>query len=183
MYIDSCHNLQSLDQSVSKPSVRIELQVKQSDCQTTFVIENNSDPIFQQEFVFLIKNPYIDDLSIKVIDKDETVIARTIIRTSDIMAQPDMEYVCQPFQMKGEIGGNPVISLSANVRLETIQDFLIKLGIKPLMHPLEISIFSLSNDIVRLTKIMNNLFKDLKILSFKVIFQCLKLVESFQNIF
>ena len=80
------------------------------------MIENNSDPIFQQEFVFLIKNPYIDDLSIKVIDKDESVIASTMIRTSDIMAQPEMEYVCQPFQMKGEVGGNPIISMSANVR-------------------------------------------------------------------
>ena len=39
--------------------------------------------------------------------------------------------------------------------------------------------FSLNNDLVRLTKIMNNLVKDLKILSFKVIFQCLKLVESY----
>ena len=28
---------------------------------------------------------------------------------------------------------------------------------------------------------MNNLVKDLKILSFKVIFQCLKLVESFRK--
>ena len=32
-----------------------------------------------------------------------------------------------------------------------------------------------------LLKIMNNLVKDIKILSFKVIFQCLKLVESFQK--
>ena len=43
------------------------------------------------------------------------------------------------------------------------------------------SIFSLNNDLARLTKIMNNLVKDLKILSFKVIFQCLNLVESFQK--
>ena len=66
-----------------------------------------------------------------------------------------------------------------NFQLETGQDFLIKLGIKlkPLMHLLEMRIFSLNNDIVRLTKIINNLVKDLKILSFKVIFQCLKLVE------
>jgi hypothetical protein len=49
------------------------------------------------------------------------------------------------------------------------------------MHLLEISIFSLNNDLLRLTKIMNNLVKDLKIPSFKVIFQCLKLVESFQK--
>ena len=41
--------------------------------------------------------------------------------------------------------------------------------------------FSLNNDLVRLTKIMNNLVKDLKILSFKVIFKCLKLVESYQK--
>ena len=67
--------------------------------------------------------------------------------------------------------------------LETVQDFLIELGIKPLMHLLEISIFSLNNDIVRLTKIMNNLVKDLKILSFKVIFQCLKLGKSYQKKF
>ena len=50
--------------------------------------------------------------------------------------------------------------------LETVQDFLIKLDIKPLVHLLEITIFSLNDDLVRLT----NLVKDLKILSFKVIF-------------
>jgi hypothetical protein len=66
-------------------------------------------------------------------------------------------------------------------KVETVQDFLIKLGIKPLMHLLEISIFSLNEDIIRVNKIMNNLVKDLKILSFKVNFQCLKLVESFQK--
>ena len=65
--------------------------------------------------------------------------------------------------------------------VESIQDFFIKLSIKPLMHLLEISIFSQNNDIVRLTKIMNNLVKDCKIRTFKVIFQCLKLVESFRK--
>ena len=49
------------------------------------------------------------------------------------------------------------------------------------LHLLEISIFSLNNDLARLTKIMNNLVKDLKILSFKVIFCCLELVEAFQK--
>ena len=70
-----------------------------------------------------------------------------------------------------------------NKTLETVQDFLIKLGIKPLMHLFEISIFSLNNDLVRHNKIMKNLVKDLKILSFKVILQCLKWVESFQKKF
>ena len=60
--------------------------------------------------------------------------------------------------------------------VDTVQDFLIKLGIKPHMHLWEISILSLNNDLVRLVK-------DLKILSFKEIFQCIKLVESFQFFF
>ena len=50
--------------------------------------------------------------------------------------------------------GSNVKSQSA-CALETVQDFLIKLGIKPLMHLLEINIFSLNYVIVRLTKIMN----------------------------
>ena len=48
--------------------------------------------------------------------------------------------------------------------LETVQDFLIKLDIndlKPQMHLLKISIFSLNNDLVRLIKIMKNLVKGL----------------------
>ena len=44
--------------------------------------------------------------------------------------------------------------------LETVQDFLIKLDIKPLMHLLEISTFSLNNVISRLTKIMNRADKN-----------------------
>ena len=46
-------------------------------------------------------------------------------------------------------------SLQFSCNLDTVQDFSIKLGIKPLMHLLEISTFSLNNVIVRLTKIMN----------------------------
>ena len=39
--------------------------------------------------------------------------------------------------------------------LESVQDFLIKLEMKPCLHLVEISIFSLNHVIVRLTKIMN----------------------------
>ena len=44
--------------------------------------------------------------------------------------------------------------------LETVQDFLIELDIKPLIYLLEVSIFSLNNVIVRLTKIMNRANKN-----------------------
>ena len=62
--------------------------------------------------------------------------------------------------------------------LETIQEFLWELAMKQHIYAI-----SLNHVIVRLSKIINNLLKDLKILIFKVIFQCLKLVESFQKKF
>ena len=40
-------------------------------------------------------------------------------------------------------------------RIDTVQDFLIKLGIKPRMHLLEIGIFPLYHVIIIPTKIMN----------------------------
>ena len=44
--------------------------------------------------------------------------------------------------------------------VESVQDFLIKLDINPLIHLLEISTFSLNNVILRLTKIMNRADKN-----------------------
>ena len=54
--------------------------------------------------------------------------------------------------------------------LDIVQDFFCELDIKPYIHFLEISIVLLYHVIVRITKIMNNLRKDCKILTFKVIF-------------
>ena len=53
-------------------------------------------------------------------------------------------------------------------RLDTIQDSLIELDMKPRMHIVEINTFSINNVTVRITKIMNNLLKWV-ILIFKVI--------------
>ena len=44
--------------------------------------------------------------------------------------------------------------------LESVQDFLMKLDMKPRMHLVKISIFSLNLVIVRLTKIMNRADKN-----------------------
>jgi hypothetical protein len=58
-------------------------------------------------------------------------------------------------------------------------DFSIKLCIRPHKHLLEINIFSLNDVIIRPTKIMKNLLKDCKILTFIVLFQHQRLTESF----
>ena len=58
----------------------------------------------------------------------------------------------------GQAAGQPVGGPSCS--LDTVQDFLIMLGIKPCMHLWEISIFSLNNVIVRPIKIMNRADKN-----------------------
>ena len=76
---------------------------------------------------------------------------------------------------------NPIVNLDFHMKtapVESVEDFLIKLDMKPCMHIVETSSFSLKHVIVRLTKIMNNLLWHLKIRAFKVIFLRQKLVES-----
>ena len=57
-----------------------------------------------------------------------------------------------------------------NSTIESVLDFLIKLEMKPYLHLVEISIFSLNHFIVRVTKVMNNLLDYIKNCTFKVIF-------------
>ena len=70
---------------------------------------------------------------------------------------------------------------SMECTVESVKDFLSKLGIKTRMHLVEISISSLNHVFVRLNKIMNNIVKDRKILTFKVIFQHQKSTGSLKK--
>ena len=67
--------------------------------------------------------------------------------------------------------------------VDTVQDLLIKLGIKPHLHILKISIFSLNHLIVRPTKVMNNLLKVCKICTSKGIFRHQKSTKPFRFFF
>ena len=67
---------------------------------------------------------------------------------------------------------NSAYLICSTSMLESVQDYLIKLVMKPCIHLVKISLFSLNHGIVRLTKIMKNLLEHLKIHAFKVIFLC-----------
>ena len=90
--------------------------------------------------------------------------------------------VCIIFRLpekENPLYSKPLTYIPKYVSIETVQDFLIKLGIKPNMHILEIIIFPLNYVIVRPTKIVNNLLKDCKIGTFKVLFKHQKSMEFF----
>ena len=63
-------------------------------------------------------------------------------------------------QTIGEKPRETVMELNTIFGLESVQDFLIKLDMKPCMHLVGISIFALNLVIVRLTKIMNRADKN-----------------------
>ena len=68
---------------------------------------------------------------------------------------------------------NRCVAVSEAYQLESVQHSLIKLDMKPCNYASSGNkIFSLNHVIVRLTKIMNNLLKNLKIHTFKVNFLC-----------
>ena len=52
------------------------------------------------------------------------------------------------------------IHVEDRAKMDTVQDYLIKLGIKPRIHLWEISIFPLNNVIVRPIEIMNRADKN-----------------------
>ena len=103
------------------------------------------------------KETYI--LSLQGRNKTNTKLESHCSTTSDILLRECSLYVCR-YVCSGSAAdvGSRFIS-NADPRylppLESVQDFLIKLDMKPCMHLVEISIFLLNLVIVRLTKIMN----------------------------
>lgn len=87
------------------------------EVQSTWPQSYDTDPVFEQGFVFTVVNPHFDDLHIRVIDTGHknALLGSTTLRTSDIMASSDMEYTRQPFHLKGG-GGNSSIKMAVNVR-------------------------------------------------------------------
>ena len=71
-----------------------------------------------------------------------------------------MKEIAITITLQNEIGIKSFYTFYISTR--DLPRFFVQLGIKPLMHLLKISIFLLNNDLVRLTKIMNNLVIDLK---------------------
>ena len=66
-----------------------------------------------------------------------------------------MQMYCRPYPVPVRID-----LLYDTLPLETVQDSLIKLDIKPLIYLFEIGIFSIDDVILRLTKIMNRANKN-----------------------
>ena len=94
----------------------------------------------------------------------------TLLATSPVFFHVNVNGAPYSKGIKSFLKTHFAISKRERLVLHTVQGFLIKLGIKLCLHILEINIFSLSHVILRPTKSMNNLVKDVKIRTFKAIF-------------
>lgn len=116
VYVDCCKELPSKSPA-HKPCPMVELKVGQT-VHTTFPQYYTNDPVFEQGFVFMIVNPDADDLHIRVLDtrKDkDNVLCTAVIRNSNILKEPGMEFPNQPFHLKGGIGNSQII-MAAQIR-------------------------------------------------------------------
>ena len=125
----------------------------------------------------MLQNLLISNIELRSEDSPD-IVPYTFQRTIEKIVVPmgkELEDVRQKFLTILEVRRISMYS----VYLRYCHRFFDQVGINPCMDLLEISIFSLNHVIVRPTKIMNNLLKDCKILTFKVIFQHQKSTESF----
>ena len=78
----------------------------------------DTDPVFEQGFVFLIVNPHSDDLQIKVLDTGHknSIIGTVVVRMSDLFNQPNLELATQPLPLQSG-GPHATILVGAHLRV------------------------------------------------------------------
>jgi len=120
IYVDSCKNLSDPMDPSYNASPMIEL-FNGKETRKTFTKYYTNDPVIEQGFVLLSRNPYTDEIRVKVIDKNKKegskkeVIGTTSINVWSLIEQPNMEYRLQPFILKGNSPTAQIV-LSASLR-------------------------------------------------------------------
>ena len=100
-----------------KPSPRVRIVSNHERAQQSWPLYNCSDPVIEQGFVSLVKAPNFDEIRVEVIDfaKKDQILGFCIIRTSELMKQPGMEFTLQPWTLSGNTT-NAQIMMSASLR-------------------------------------------------------------------
>ena len=114
-----------------------------------------------------LRMPHTKQLILEFLSNDDVIFCRfwkvlALLCSGSRRLINELSWVSLVIYQQQQWAGSFLGCLSglANYIVDTVQDFLIKLGIKPRMHQWEISIFSLNNVIVRPTKIMNRANKN-----------------------
>jgi len=100
VYVDSCRQLPLGKTSRPDPIVQVSV-ASSSSPQETKSIRYSRNPIYEEGFIFLVKNPEVDDLHVVVYDeKTKATLGQLKIPLASLMRRSGMEYFNQPFKLK-----------------------------------------------------------------------------------
>jgi len=103
VYVDSCKQLPLAKAGVtSKPDPIVQLCISYcAEPQETWSVKYSRNPVYEQGFVFLVSNPEVEDLNLRVYDeKTKADLGLLRLGLANLLKREGMEYFNQPFKLK-----------------------------------------------------------------------------------
>ncbi|KAK9879793.1 hypothetical protein WA026_006853 [Henosepilachna vigintioctopunctata] len=122
VYIDSARNLSRV-KSFKKPDPYLLMHVGNADQQKSKIKKHTVDPIFEQGFSFLVKNPEKDTFHINIMDKQSNMkIDYFEFEIKKLIEENDLEFSMKEFPLKSG-GHDTIIVVSMQLRVLTSESF------------------------------------------------------------
>lgn len=103
VYVDSCKHLPLAKSGVSsKPDPIVQIKItSRPEAQETWPVKYSRNPVYEQGFVFLVNNPEVDELNLRVYDeKTKGDLGLLRLGLVNLLKREGMEYFNQPFKLK-----------------------------------------------------------------------------------
>ena len=103
VYVDSCKHLPLAKAGVSsKPDPIVQIRItSRPEAQETWPVKYSRNPVYEQGFIFLVNNPEVDELNLRVYDeKTKADLGLLRLGLVNLLRREGMEYFNQPFKLK-----------------------------------------------------------------------------------
>ncbi|KAK3874658.1 hypothetical protein Pcinc_020410 [Petrolisthes cinctipes] len=115
VWIDSAKKLNPSHKNIPDPFVR--LLVGNSQKETT-VRQRTNDPVFEEGFTFLVRNPRTQELKIEVIDHKTSVVqGRIEVDLNVLLKERNLEVLNEDYSLSGASGGLATLKVNLNLRI------------------------------------------------------------------
>lgn len=115
VWVDSAKKLNPSHKHTPDPFVR--LHVGNTKHETT-VRQRTNDPVFEEGFSFLVRNPKTQELQVEVVDqKTNTVQGKLELDLNMLLKEKNLEIVSEDYSLSGASGGLAAIKLSLTLRI------------------------------------------------------------------
>ncbi|KAK4310040.1 hypothetical protein Pmani_018372 [Petrolisthes manimaculis] len=115
VWIDSAKKLNPSHKSIPDPFVRIHVGNSQKE---TTVRQRTNDPVFEEGFTFLVRNPRTQELKIEVIDHKTSVVqGRIEVDLNVLLKERNLEVLNENYPLSGASGGLATLKVNLNLRI------------------------------------------------------------------